>query len=120
MTRQLNTWSGTMDWDTPENYERRREQLERSIAQVIREFSGGVPFTDGQIQQLRDLVAERSELLHWDVYNDSFSRNNSWLYGDYLALTSSEARFAILAFSAGPGLKETEFAIAFEKYLDML
>ncbi|MFH2040766.1 MAG: hypothetical protein ABIJ65_15145 [Chloroflexota bacterium] len=107
-----------MEWDTPENYERRQERLNARIAMIWLEIPEGEPFSEEQCHQLRDLVAEKSELLHWSVYCDSFSRNNLWLYGDYLSLNSNEARFAVMAFRSDPKLKNSEFGIAFEKYVE--
>jgi len=109
-----------MEWDTPENYERRKEFLKDMIAAILRDIPEDGPFSEKQRDQFRDLVAEKSELLNWYAYNDSFSRNNRWLYGNYLALNSDEARFAILAFRVDSKLKNSEFGIAFEKYLEMV
>ncbi len=107
-----------MEWDTPENYEHRQEVLKTRIAEILYEIPESEPFSEELNHQLRDLVAEKSELLHWSVYNDSFSRNNRWLYGDYLSLNNDEARFAVMAFSRDPKLKNSEFGIAFERYLE--
>jgi hypothetical protein len=109
-----------MEWDTPENYERRRKRLVELMATALRDIPQDGPFTKEQREQLRELVVEKSELLHRDVYNDSFSRNNLWLYGNYLAFNNDEARVASLAFSADPSLRNSELGIAFEKYLDMV
>ena len=109
-----------MQWDTAENYKRRRERLKEQIAAALCDIPEKETFTEAQTAHLRDLVAEKSELLHWRVYNDSFSRNASWLYNDYIRLDSNEARLAILAFRADLSLRHSEFAAAFRAYLNMI
>jgi len=109
-----------MQWDTAENYKRRREQLKEQIAAALRDIPEEGAFSEEQVAHLHNLVAEQSELLHWRVYNDSFSRNASWLYNDYLRLDGNEARLAIMAFRADPSLRRSEFGAAFEAYLNMI
>jgi hypothetical protein len=109
-----------MQWDTPENYERRCKRLKEQIESALRDIPEEGPFTGEQVEHLRYLVAERSELLHWDVYNDSFSRSASWLYNNYLHFHNNEARLAILAFRDDPSLRRSELGVAFEEYLNMI
>ncbi len=66
------------------------------------------------------MTAEISELLHWKVYNDSYSRDSTWLFLNHLGLTGMEARFAIIAFDADPSLRETALGEAFKAYLQQV
>ena len=109
-----------MQWDTAENYKRRHEQLKEQIAAALRTIPEEGAISAAQAAHLRDLVAEQSELLHWRVYNDSFSRDATWLYHDYLSLHGDEARLAVLAFRADPGLRQSEFGLAFAAYLNQV
>ncbi len=106
--------------DTPENYSQRLKDLPQKIAAALEAVDASGAISDAQMSLIAATAAELDELLHWRVYNDSYSRSSAWLFRDYLALNSDQARFAALALPLLPAMKTSAVAEAFQAYCDMV
>ena len=106
--------------DSDANYRKRLKALPGQVIEALDMLPGEGPYSAVEIERIRFLAAELNELLHWQVYQDSYSRNSSWLFRNHLCLSLQQARFLLLAFDADPSLRKDALAEAFEAYTSNL
>ena len=102
--------------ESPEYYWNRLARLPERIHAALAELPEKGPYEPAQVELARQVAAELDELLHWQVFNDSFSRDSYWLFLNHLSLKTDQARFAAIAFQIDAALQKGALAEAFAAY----
>ena len=99
---------------TSEQYRALLAALPGRLAEWVQALDAGAVPTE----TLKTWMGEYAELIHWQLYNDSYSRASSWLLGDYLQISETGARFVRMAYEILPDeVRKSVLGEALEAYL---